>query len=702
MKIGLVGNQNSGKTTLFNCLTGMNAKIGNWPGVTIEKKEGTIKGTSYTLIDLPGIYSLNPYSIEEDVSRKFILNENPDIIINIIDATCIERSLYLTTQLLELDCKVIVALNMSDILEKKGFEISINKLEKLLGTKVIKISALNGTGIEKLIKEIEFPSKSYKIKIFNNSIEEAIKNIESNLNYKQKNKRFVSINLLSDNDDIKSFSTNDIELIKNKIEKQNQMEIDELIAMQRYSFIEQVKKECISRRNMPESITDKLDKIFLDKWIAFPIFIIIMLLVYYLSVGIVGNFTVDSVKKIILELEIIVKKTLNEAGVSNWLNSLIVDGIIAGVGSVLNFLPQLAILFLCISILETTGYMSRVALLFDKIFRKIGLSGKSIIPFIVGSGCSVPGIMGTRIIENEDERRMTSILTPFVPCSAKLPIITLFTSYFFPQNSGLISAMLYFLAILIIIVSALLMKKFVFRGTSSTYISELPEYKLPSLKYVLKDTINKVLAFIKRAGTTIFLCSIIVWFLLAFSPKMEYGIEIKQSILANLGNKISWIFKPIVGVNSWEVTVSAIQGLIAKEQVVSSMAVINGLADNTNSINILSKTGAFRFFTPASALAFTIFNLFSAPCFGAIAAMKKELGSTKNVLKAVCFQTGLAWLLSSFIYKIGNIIENKKQIINDLLIALIIVIICAIIKNIVQELKKPCKECPYSDNCNKY
>ena len=702
MKIGLVGNQNSGKTTLFNCLTGMNAKIGNWPGVTIEKKEGTIKGTSYTLIDLPGIYSLNPYSIEEDVSRKFILNENPDIIINIIDATCIERSLYLTTQLLELDCKVIVALNMSDILEKKGFEISINKLEKLLGTKVIKISALNGTGIEKLIKEIEFPSKSYKIKIFNNSIEEAIKNIESNLNYKQKNKRFVSINLLSDNDDIKPFSTNDIELIKNKIEKQNQMEIDELIAMQRYSFIEQVKKECISRRNMPESITDKLDKIFLDKWIAFPIFIIIMLLVYYLSVGIVGNFTVDSVKKIILELEIIVKKTLNEVGVSNWLNSLIVDGIIAGVGSVLNFLPQLAILFLCISILETTGYMSRVALLFDKIFRKIGLSGKSIIPFIVGSGCSVPGIMGTRIIENEDERRMTSILTPFVPCSAKLPIITLFTSYFFPQNSGLISAMLYFLAILIIILSALLMKKFVFRGTSSTYISELPEYKLPSLKYVLKDTTNKVLAFIKRAGTTIFLCSIIVWFLLAFSPKMEYGIEIKQSILANLGNKISWIFKPIVGVNSWEVTVSAIQGLIAKEQVVSSMAVINGLTDNTNSINILSKTGAFRFFTPASALAFTIFNLFSAPCFGAIAAMKKELGSTKNVLKAVCFQTGLAWLLSSFIYKIGNIIENKKQIINDLLIALIIVIICAIIKNIIQELKKTCKECPYSDNCNKY
>ncbi len=702
MKIGLVGNQNSGKTTLFNCLTGMNAKIGNWPGVTIEKKEGTIKGTSYTLIDLPGIYSLNPYSIEEDVSRKFILNENPDIIINIIDATCIERSLYLTTQLLELDCKVIVALNMSDILEKKGFEISINKLEKLLGTKVIKISALNGTGIEKLIKEIEFPSKSYKIKIFNNSIEEAIKNIESNLNYKQKNKRFVSINLLSDNDDIKSFSTNDIELIKNKIEKQNQMEIDELIAMQRYSFIEQVKKECISRRNMPESITDKLDKIFLNKWIAFPIFIIIMLLVYYLSVGIVGNFTVDSVKKIILELEIIVKKTLNEVGVSNWLNSLIVDGIIAGVGSVLNFLPQLAILFLCISILETTGYMSRVALLFDKIFRKIGLSGKSIIPFIVGSGCSVPGIMGTRIIENEDERKMTSILTPFVPCSAKLPIITLFTSYFFPQNSGLISAMLYFLAILIIIVSALLMKKFVFRGTSSTYISELPEYKLPSLKYVLKDTTNKVLAFIKRAGTTIFLCSIIVWFLLSFSPKMEYGIEIKKSILANLGNKISWIFKPIVGVNSWEVTVSAIQGLIAKEQVVSSMAVINGLADNTNSIDILSKTGTFGFFTPASALAFTIFNLFSAPCFGAIAAMKKELGSTKNVLKAVCFQTGLAWLLSSFIYKIGNIIENKKQIINDLLIALIIVIICAIIKNIIQELKKTCKECPYSDNCNKY
>lgn len=702
MKIGLVGNQNSGKTTLFNCLTGMNAKIGNWPGVTIEKKEGIIRGTNYTLIDLPGIYSLNPYSVEEEVSRKFILNEKPDIIINIIDATCIERSLYLTTQLLELDCKVIVALNMSDILEKKGFDININKMEELLGTRVIKISALNETGIDKLIKEIEFPQKLYKIKIFDDSIEEAIKRIENNLNYISNNKRFIAVNLLSDNDENKFFNVNNIELIKNKIEKQNQIKIDELLAMQRYKFIENLKKECINKKNMPESVTDKLDRIFLHKLLAFPIFVIIMLIVYYLSVGIVGSFTVDAIEKIIFNFENIVKRALNNFGVSDWLNSLIVDGIIAGVGSVLNFLPQLAILFLCISILETTGYMSRVALLFDKIFRKIGLSGKSIIPFIVGSGCSVPGIIGTRIIENDDERKMTSILTPFIPCSAKLPIITLFTSYFFPQNSGLISAMLYFLSILIIIISAILMKKFVFKATSSTYISELPEYKLPNFKYIVKDTTNKVLAFIKRAGTTIFLCSIIVWLLLSFSIRMEYGIKVEESILAYLGNKISWIFKPIVGVSSWEITVSSIQGLIAKEQVVSSMAVINGLMDSTNSMNILAKTGTFGFFTPASALAFTIFNLFSAPCFGAIAAMKKELGSIKNVLKAVCFQTGLAWLVSSVVYKIGNAIENGNGIINDLLVALIIVIMCAIIKNIIQELKNHCNKCPYSNNCNKY
>lgn len=533
MKVGLVGNQNSGKTTLFNCLTGMNAKIGNWPGVTIEKKVGTIKTSKHEITDLPGIYSLSPYSAEEEVSRNFVFNENPDVIINIVDATCLERSLFLTTQLLESNCKVIVALNMADKLEEKGLSIDEKKMEEMLGAKVIKISALKETGIEELIKEIDKPIK--------------------------RNENKVIPEYLSKDYDIEKY---------------------EEIVNQKYSFISKVVETCIKKKKRPEAISDKLDKIFLNRWLAFPIFIIIMFLIYYLSVGIVGSFTVDLVGDAVGNFGEWVGSLMENIGLSEWLNSLVVDGIIAGVGAVLGFVPQLIILFLCIALLETTGYMSRISLLLDKVFRKLGLSGKSLIPFIVGSGCSVPGIMGTRIIENEDERKMTAILTPFIPCSAKLPIIALFAGYFFPNSSGIASASLYFFAIAVIIISALIMKKLVFKHTSSTYISELPEYKLPSAKYILKDVFDKVMAFIKRAGTIILLCSIIIWFLLSFSFKMEYGVDVEESILASIGNKISWVFKPMLGENSWEATVSAIQGLVAKEQVVSSMAVINGLAED--------------------------------------------------------------------------------------------------------------------------
>lgn len=535
MKVGLVGNQNSGKTTLFNYLTGMNAKIGNWPGVTIEKKVGTIKETKHEITDLPGIYSLSPYSAEEEVSRNFVFNENPDVIINIVDATCLERSLFLTTQLLESNCKVIVALNMADKLEEKGLSIDEKKMEEMLGTKVIKISALKETGIEELIKEIDKPIK--------------------------RNENKVIPEYLSKDYDIEKY---------------------EEIVNQKYSFISRVVETCVKKKAKPEAISDKLDKIFLNRWLAFPIFIIIMFLIYYLSVGIVGNFTVDLVGDAVESFGEWVGSLMQNVGLSEWLNSLVVDGIISGVGAVLGFVPQLIILFLCIALLETTGYMSRISLLLDKVFREIGLSGKSLIPFIVGSGCSVPGIMGTRIIENEDERKMTAILTPFIPCSAKLPIIALFAGYFFPNSSGIASSSLYFFAIAVIIISALIMKKFVFKHTSSTYISELPEYKLPSAKYILKDVFDKVMAFIKRAGTIILLCSIIIWFLLSFSFKLEYGVNVEESILANIGNKISWVFKPMLGENSWEAAVSALQGLVAKEQVVSSMAVINGLAEDAS------------------------------------------------------------------------------------------------------------------------
>lgn len=379
-----------------------------------------------------------------------------------------------------------------------------------------------------------------------------------------------------------------------------------------------------------------------------------------------------------------------------WLNSLVVDGIIAGVGAVLGFIPQLIILFICISVLETTGYMSRIALLLDKLFRKIGLSGKSLIPFIVGSGCSVPGIMGTRIIENQDEREMTTILTPFIPCSAKLPIIALFSGYFFGENSGFVSASLYFFAIAVIILSALVMKKFIYKHTSSTYISELPEYKLPSAKYVAKDVFDKVIAFIKRAGSVILICSIVIWFLLSFSPKFEYGIDVEDSILASVGKSISWIFYPMLGENSWGATVSAIQGLVAKEQVISSMSVIAGLAEDTEEGSQIFGNGSiFEFFTTASAYAFMVFNLFSAPCFGAIGAMRRELGGTKKMLKAVLFQTVSAWILATLVYQIAS----RFSLVNILIIGIIAALVLFVIFKSIKS--KKCTSCPYCKSCGK-
>ena len=702
MKIGLVGNQNSGKTTLFNCLTGMNAKIGNWPGVTIEKKSGMIKGTNHELIDLPGIYSISPYSMEEEVSRNFIFNEKPDVIINIVDATSIERSLYLTTQLMELDSNVIVALNMADILEKKGLKIDDKKLSNKLGVPVVRISALKETGIDELIKEIEKKTPKKKVNVFDENIEKAAEEISKKLKPDLIDKQFISINLLEDDNRFTEYKTDSISKIIKDVEKNYDTDMEEEIATQRYNFIEKVKKECVVKRIMPIGMTEKLDKIFLNKWLAFPIFVVIMFLVYYLSVGVVGSYTVDAVGAAFDYLGEVTQGALESIGTAEPLVSLVVDGIIAGVGAVLGFVPQLIILFLCIALLETTGYMSRVALLLDRIFRKIGLSGKSLIPFIVGSGCSVPGIMSTRIIENEDERTMTTILTPFIPCSAKLPIMALFTGYFFKDNAGIASASFYFLAIAIIIVCALVMKKFIFKHTSSTFISELPDYKLPSAKYIAKEVWEKVIAFIKRAGTIILLCSIIIWFLLSFSFNMQYGVDIEDSMLAQIGDKISWIFEPVLGTRSWGATVSAIQGLVAKEQVVSSMAVINGLADDVEEgSEIFSAGGNFSFFTPASAYAFMIFNLFSAPCFGAIGAMRRELGSKRKLLGAITFQTVFAWVLAAIVYQVGSRIQSG--VLNLANIAVIVVIV-AVIALVVHQLRRKngeCTSCPYCDSCGK-
>jgi len=701
MKIGLVGNQNSGKTTLFNVLTGMNAKIGNWPGVTIEKKTGQIKGTSHEITDLPGIYSLSPYSVEEEVSRKFIFEEKPEVIINIVDSTSLERSLYLTTQLLELDCKVIIALNMTDILAKKGIEIDIKILEQILGTSVIKISALKEIGIKELIEEIENKTLTGKQYIYDAKMENAIEQIQNQLPKEEVHKRFLAVKLLEEDKRFSNLNTYRVKKIATEISQNYDTDLEETIATERYNFIEQVKKQTVIKYDVKESISDKLDRILLNKWFAFPIFIAIMFLVYYLSVGVVGSFTVDWIAGLVENFGENISHLFIKIGASEWVKSLVVDGIIAGVGAVFGFVPQLIILFICISILETTGYMPRIALLLDKLFRKIGLSGKSLIPFIVGSGCSVPGIMGTRIIENQDEREMTTILTPFIPCSAKLPIIALFSGYFFGEYSGLVSASLYFFAIVIIVLSAIIMKKFIFKNTSSTYISELPEYKLPSIKYVVKDVWDKVIAFIKRAGSVILICSIVIWFLLSYSLKLEYGVNVEDSILASVGKTISWVFSPMLGENSWGAAVSAIQGLVAKEQVISSMSVIAGFSEDIEQgSQIFEGASIFSFFTSASSYAFMVFNLFSAPCFGAIGAMKRELGGTKKVIKAVAFQTIFAWGLATVVYQIGHRIEMGTFNIIDILIIGIIAI--AVIKILTKKQKgDECRACPYCNSCKK-
>ncbi|MCI9063376.1 MAG: ferrous iron transport protein B [Clostridia bacterium] len=655
MKIALVGNQNSGKTTLFNLLTGMNQKIGNWPGVTIEKKTGIIKETNYEIVDLPGIYSLSPYSNEEKISANFIFEEKPDIIINIIDSTCLERSLYLTTQLLELDCKVIIALNMVDMLEKKGIYLDIDKLENELGTKICKISALKQIGINELIHSIKTLENKKKLLIYSGDLERGIMETERYLQIKE-HKRFLAVKILENDDRFNKFSTYQIEEVVRKTANNYKLNLEEEIATERYNFISNLKRKSILQKKKLIDFTEILDKIFLNKLISIPIFFLIMFGVYFLSVGVVGKYTTDLVLEYIDKCSNKLEVFLYSINTSEWIISLIIDGMVKGVSTVLSFIPQLTILFLCISILETTGYMSRIAFLADKMFRKIGISGKALIPFIVGSGCSVPGIMGTRIIENEDERKMTSILVPFIPCSAKVPIIALFTGYFFGDNSGLVSGSMYLLSIVIIILSAIIMKKYAFKNITSSFISELPDYKMPNMKYLIKDVMEKIISFVARAGSTILLCSMLVWFLLSFSPELEYGISIEKSILALIGKRISWIFYPIVGTNSWEIAVSSIQGLIAKEQVISSLSIIAGFNENTPGYNGLFETGGvFGFFNQASSYAFVIFNLFSAPCFNAIVAMGKELKSFKGMIKAVLFQTLIAWIVASIIYNVGSL-----------------------------------------------
>ncbi|NLD26141.1 MAG: ferrous iron transport protein B, partial [Acholeplasmataceae bacterium] len=518
---------------------------------------------------------------------------------------------------------------------------------------IVTISALKGTGIDDLISVIiKGFGKEDKPKIFSEDIEAKLGEIIED----KKHSRFLSVKLLERDLLVRNLESPELDATIRSLEVSYQSSLEEVIANKRYEWIDKVKAEAVIQKTRKVNWTDRLDKIFLNKYLGIPIFVIIMFLVYFLSVGLVGGATVSLIDNGVERLAHVTDRWLTDLGASSWSRSLLIDGVLSGVGAVLNFIPQLMMLFLCIALLETSGYMSRISFLLDKLLRRFGLSGKALVPFIVGSGCSVPGIMTTRTVEDSREREMLLTLTPFIPCSAKLPIIAFMAGFFFESYLGLITASLYFLSIIIILFSAVLMKKIFYKDVRSSYISELPEFKLPNARYVIRDVWDKTWGFIKRAGTIIFICSVIIWFLLSFSWKFEYGVDIEKSILASIGNLLSWIFYPILGELSWGATVSAIQGLVAKEQVVSSMSIIAGFSDQIGSGTQIFNSAIFSFFTPASAYAFMAFNLFSAPCLGAISAMHKEFGSTKKTLKAIAYQTALAWILATIIHLLGLLI----------------------------------------------
>ena len=671
----LVGNQNSGKTLLFNVLTGLNQKVGNWPGVTVERKDGLIKGTKIHITDLPGIYSLSPYTAEEEISRTFIVNEKPDLIINIIDSTSIERALYLTTQLMELDTKVLIVLNMEDILAKKGYHIDIVELEKKLQTKCISISALKKTGIKELINIIkngdELIPEAKNHHIFPLEVENVISDVIKEIDPNIKEKRFAAIKVIErDNRYYNRFFEEKFASEIKSLELVKKVDSEQLIASLRYDYIVKVRDEVVlNKQKNKETITNKIDKVLLNKWAAIPIFLIVIILVYLLSVGLVGGATVGIVDMLFNGGDTIefplpwasyevslgegikglgpwLSEVIINAGGSEWAASLVADGAVAGVGAVLNFVPQIMILFLLLSLLETSGYMARVTFLFDRLFKKLGMSGQSLIPFIVGTGCSVPAIMGTRTIQDKEEHQMTVTLTPFMPCSAKLPIISCFVGGIFKANWG-ITALMYIMAILVIIISGYLLNKFFVKKHSTSYITELPEYHAPSISYVVRDVGEKTWAFIKRAGTIIFLCSVVIWVLLNVNYEFKYTTNVEESLLADIGRSISFLFAPMLGMNfSWGASVSAVQGLVAKELVVSSMEVITAVGEGGD---VFAGNGLFSFFNGFSAMGYMIFTLFSAPCFGAIGAMKRELNNGHDFWRAIFFQTGLAWILASLV-----------------------------------------------------
>ena len=686
IKIALAGNPNCGKTTLFNDLTGSNQYVGNWPGVTVEKKEGRLKGQKDVVIqDLPGIYSLSPYTLEEVVARGYLVNEKPDAILNIIDGTNIERNLYLTTQLIELGIPVVMAVNMIDLVRKNGDKIDLKKLSAELGCQAVEISALKGEGSMKAAEMAVAAAKSGKAgelpHVFTGSVEHAIAHIEESIQGKVDDRflRWYAVKLFERDDKVQQELKLDKALVDHidqhiaDCEKEMDDDAESIITNQRYAYINTVVEKAVRKKARIEHLTvsDKIDQVVTNRIFALPIFALIMFLMYALSMGTsiadggisIGSFATDWTNDVLFG-EIVPNALgglLESVGVADWLYGLIMDGIVAGVGAVLGFVPQMLVLFFLLSILEDIGYMARVAFIMDRIFRKFGLSGKSFIPILVGTGCGVPGVMASRTIENERDRRMTIMTTCFIPCSAKMPIIGLFAGALF-GGSSLVAVSAYFIGFAAIIISGIILKKTkLFAGDPAPFVMELPAYHVPAWGNVLRATWERGWSFIKRAGTVILASTIVLWFLQGFG--FEDGVfgmveDQDNSILAAVASALAWIFAP-QGFGNWRATVASISGLIAKENVVGTLGVLYHFGGelSENGDEIWGEVA--NDYTAISAYSFMIFNLLCAPCFAAMGAIKREMNNGKWTAIAIGYMCLVAYCASLVVYQIGGLITGE-------------------------------------------
>ena len=669
--IALAGNPNCGKTTLFNALTGSNQYVGNWPGVTVEKKEGKLKKhNDVTVTDLPGIYSLSPYTLEEVVARDYLTNEKPDVILNIIDGTNLERNLYLTTQLLELGIPMVVAVNMMDIINKNGDRIDKTRLEQELGCRVVGISALKGEGISEAA-DAAIKAAGDRIKPaphrFAADVEEAVSKIEDIIAPKvpADMKRWYAVKVFERDEKIlEKLSVRDADPIIRAVEEARDDDPESIITNERYEYITSIISDCINRKTVRKlTLSDKIDRVVTNRILALPIFALIMFVIYYITVSTIGTVVTDWTNDVLFGEWLMggAETLLTNAGASDWVISLVVDGILGGIGAPVGFAPQMAIMFLFLSILEDCGYMARVAFIMDRIFRKFGLSGKSFISFMIGSGCGIPGIMATRTIEEEKDRRMTMMTTTFMPCGAKLPVIALVSGFILGGDVWWFAPVIYFSGIAIIIISCIILKKTAaFAGDPAPFVMELPQYHMPSPKNVLLHVWERVWAFLKKAGTILFVCCAVMWFLGSFGIQDgTFGlVDTEYCFLRYIGDAIAWIFAPL-GFGTWQAVASSISGFVAKEGILSTMGVLAGLGEvEEYAVDMHNQFAAF-FPSNIAAVSFLFFNLFDSPCLAAISTLAKEMGNRKYFWYTILFQNVLSYCIALMIYQIGGLILGQ-------------------------------------------